>query len=232
MNPGDVLLRLAIAVVLGAIVGIERQWHHKNAGVKTHALVAVGSAAFALISQINLGTAAAPIQIAAGVVTGIGFIGGGVIMRRGGSVQGINSAATLWATGSLGLAVGGGHAAIACGVLGTVLIAEVPLRWLSLWIDRHSSPLAATPTHHVVVAFDISADAGVRSALDAFASTCGASIVYHGESRSGGAVVLDCEVSLSRERDAEIRTLGERLASISGVSRVEWSRRMGDERES
>src|SRR5512140_2630153 len=134
--PADgVVLRLTIAVLLGALVGIERQWHHKVAGVKTHALVTVGAAAFAVLSQIGLGPGSNPAQIAAGVVTGIGFIGGGVIMRRGASVQGINTAATLWVSGGLGLAVGGGHYAVASALFVAVLVVELPLRWLSLWID-------------------------------------------------------------------------------------------------
>src|SRR5260370_6499478 len=94
--------RLLIALLFGALVGIERQWHHKNAGLKTNTLVTVGAAAFALISLRGFGPTNNPAQVAAGVVTGVGFIGGGVIMRRGGSVQGINTAATLCARGSLG----------------------------------------------------------------------------------------------------------------------------------
>ena len=95
MNDAELILRILISFLFGALVGIERQWHHKNAGLKTNTLVAIGAAAFALVSQHGFGPNSNPTQVAAGVVTGIGFIGAGVIMRRGGSVQGINSAATL-----------------------------------------------------------------------------------------------------------------------------------------
>src|SRR5882672_4224525 len=83
-----VAVRLSLAFVLGALAGVERQWHHKNAGLRTHTLVA------------------------AGAVTGIGFIGGGVIMHQGPTVQGINTAATLWTTASMGLAAGAGYYAL------------------------------------------------------------------------------------------------------------------------
>src|SRR5204863_2093984 len=95
----ELIVRLALATVFGMLVGVERQWHHKNAGIKTNTLVSVGAAAFALISHRGFGETNNPAAVAAGVVTGIGFIGAGVIMRRGGSVQGINTAATLWAAG-------------------------------------------------------------------------------------------------------------------------------------
>src|SRR5262245_3515051 len=76
---------------------VERQWRHKNAGVRTHALVSVGASTFGLISLLGFGATNNPMLIAGGVVTGIGFIGGGVIMHQGGMIQGINTAATLWA---------------------------------------------------------------------------------------------------------------------------------------
>src|SRR5438309_8315455 len=104
MSDLELFSRLGMSLLFGMIVGIERQWHHKNAGIKTNTLVAVGSTAFGLISELGFGPTNNPAQVASGVVAGIGFIGAGVIMRRGGSVQGINSAATLWATASMGLA--------------------------------------------------------------------------------------------------------------------------------
>src|SRR5215471_9205309 len=109
MNEIQFAERLLLALVYGAVIGIERQYHHKNAGLKTNTLVAVGATAFAIISHALIDYTNNPMTIAAGVVSGIGFIGGGVIMRRGGSVQGINSAATLWAAAAMGLAIGVGY---------------------------------------------------------------------------------------------------------------------------
>lgn len=104
--------RVVVAVVLGGFVGWEREWHGKEAGVRTYAAVALGACVFALISTHVTG-GNNPHVIAAGVVTGIGFLGAGVIMREGGSVLGLTTAATLWATASVGLAAGYGMYTVA-----------------------------------------------------------------------------------------------------------------------
>src|SRR5262249_59870780 len=104
--------------------GLERHWHHKSAGIRTHALLALGAAGFGLISHfLHLTNPEMnPTQIAAGVVTGIGFICGGVIMHRAGSVQGLNSAASLWTAAGVGLAMGGGFFRLAWTLVAAVLV--------------------------------------------------------------------------------------------------------------
>lgn len=134
----EIALRVSLAFVLGACAGVERQWHHKNAGLRTHTLVAVGAAAFTMVSSLGLGLTNNPMVIAAGVVTGIGFIGGGVIMHQGQTVQGINTAATLWTTASMGLAVGAGYYALTVMIFVALLLVQFPLQWLEHWIDRRS----------------------------------------------------------------------------------------------
>src|SRR5438876_5500711 len=169
MSDIELGVRLALSLLFGTVVGIERQWHHKNAGIKTNTLVAAGSTSFALVSQHGFGPNSNPAQIAAGVVTGIGFIGAGVIMRRGGSVQGINSAATLWATASIGLAAGSGYYKLAWFVLAVVLAAQFSLRWAANWIDRHSGQVVPQITYRLVVRFIPSVSENILSAWSAFA---------------------------------------------------------------
>src|SRR5882724_7245501 len=122
MTSYEMALRLGLSFFFGCLIGIERQWHHKNAGLKTNTLVAVGACAFSLIAEYGFSPGTGLGQVAGGVVTGIGFIGGGVILRHGGSVQGINSAATLWATASVGLALGLGNYRLAILVFALVLV--------------------------------------------------------------------------------------------------------------
>jgi putative Mg2+ transporter-C (MgtC) family protein len=138
LAPAEVAARLLLAFVLGALAGVERQWHHKNAGLRTHTLVAVGAAAFTMVSSLGLGPTNNPMLIAAGVVTGIGFIGGGVIMHQGPTVQGINTAATLWTTASMGLAAGAGYHTLTAMIFGAIVVIQFPLQWVEHWIDRHS----------------------------------------------------------------------------------------------
>lgn len=119
--PLQIVIRLLVAVALGAVIGYERELRAKNAGVRTHIMVALGAAVFMLISQFGFPDTAKfdAARIAAGVVTGIGFIGGGIIMKRK-HVSGLTTAASLWVTGSVGLAAGSGMFEVA--VLSTILV--------------------------------------------------------------------------------------------------------------
>lgn len=127
--------RLLFALFFGVLIGIERQWHHKTAGLKTNSLTALGVCAFTLAALLGFSN---PSQVAVGVLTGIGFLGGGVIIRQGESIQGINSAATLWVTASGAMLIAIGRYRIALVLLVLVLLVQVFLRWLSEWIDRLS----------------------------------------------------------------------------------------------
>ncbi|MDR3026146.1 MAG: MgtC/SapB family protein [Chryseobacterium sp.] len=100
MNTFEFTLRLLTAFCLGAGIGFERQWRKKNAGLRTNTLVCIGSAAFVLIA-IRIGGDAAG-RITSYIVSGIGFLGGGVIMKDGLTVRGLNTAATLWCSAAIG----------------------------------------------------------------------------------------------------------------------------------
>lgn len=104
----EALLRLAIAFVLSAIIGLERERHDRPAGLRTHVLVCVGSCLLMLVSIAVAGdrVGADPGRIAAGVVTGMGFLGAGTIIRYGSTVRGLTTAASLWVTSAIGLAAG------------------------------------------------------------------------------------------------------------------------------
>ena len=133
----EVLGRLALAGALGGAIGFERELRDHEAGFRTHLLVAVGSAAFTLVSAYGFrdfeygratGFTLDPTRIAAQIVTGIGFLGAGAIIRQGASIRGLTTAATLWVVAAIGLASGAGDYSVA--VLGTtvVLFALYPLR--------------------------------------------------------------------------------------------------------
>jgi putative Mg2+ transporter-C (MgtC) family protein len=104
----QMFLRLIIAVVLGALVGYERERAGKPAGVRTHGMVCLGAALFAVISLHGFGYNGDPARVAAQVVTGIGFLGAGAILHERKSVHGLTTAASLWVTAAIGLAVGVG----------------------------------------------------------------------------------------------------------------------------
>jgi putative Mg2+ transporter-C (MgtC) family protein len=227
MTTVELAARLLFATLSGALVGIERQWHHKNAGLKTNTLVALGAAAFGLISIRGF---AADARVAAGVVTGIGFIGAGVVMRRGGSVQGINSAATLWATASLGLAIGLGNYNLACLVLAVVLAAQFSMRWAAGWIDKRSGLVVSHITYQVDIHTDVDAADEVRGVWSNFARQPGVSVLHYREVVAGeSGVEIEASVALSELRAHDLTALGHDLGARKGVQRFEWSQSMAAE---
>lgn len=129
-------IRLGLALVLGSLIGAERQWRHRTAGLRTHALVAAGAAMFVMLTTLTAGTADVSFRIAGQVVSGIGFLGAGVILRHGASVTGLNTAATLWCSAAIGTLAGYGmYESAIIGATG-VIAAHVGLRPVGRAINR------------------------------------------------------------------------------------------------
>ncbi|HET8567574.1 MAG TPA: MgtC/SapB family protein [Candidatus Limnocylindria bacterium] len=120
---GETLLRVAVAGGLGAAIGLERELDEKAAGLRTHIVVSLGSALFTLIGAYGFSefprTSVDPSRIAAQIVTGIGFLGAGAILRDGGDIRGLTTAASVWTVAAIGMACGAGLYVVAVG--GTVL---------------------------------------------------------------------------------------------------------------
>jgi putative Mg2+ transporter-C (MgtC) family protein len=125
----EVLARIALAAALGGVIGLEREIREHTAGFRTHILVAVGAAAFTVASIYGVeGTAFDPTRIAAGIVTGIGFLGAGAIVRYGVSVRGLTTAASLWTVAAVGLLAGQGFMTAALITTGVVIVSLYLLR--------------------------------------------------------------------------------------------------------
>lgn len=103
----EFIIRLVLAIILGAAIGVERQWRQTRAVLKTNVLVCLGAAMFVMMAAMTPGDSS-PTRVAAQVVTGVGFLGGGVILREGSSVRGLNTAATLWCAAAVGTLIGSG----------------------------------------------------------------------------------------------------------------------------
>jgi putative Mg2+ transporter-C (MgtC) family protein len=130
----ELALRIAIGFLLGAAIGVERERSSKAAGLRTHMLVAGGSAIFTVVSAYlfdSTGQPSDPARVAAQVVTGIGFLGAGAIIRSGGSVSGLTTAATIWVAAGLGMLAGvGAYPLAAVSVAFTLLALVLPHKWL------------------------------------------------------------------------------------------------------
>jgi putative Mg2+ transporter-C (MgtC) family protein len=142
---GEITVRLLVAAALSGAVGLERELRERVAGLRTHMLVGVGSALFTLVSAYawsdfifdrEQGTVYDPTRIAAQIVTGIGFLGAGAILRQGLSVRGLTTAAGLWVVAAIGIASGAGYYAAAAITTGIVLVGLGPLRRLEGAINR------------------------------------------------------------------------------------------------
>jgi putative Mg2+ transporter-C (MgtC) family protein len=136
----EVVLRLAIAAGLGAAVGVEREMREHQAGVRTHLLVALGSALFTIVGAYgfeDFGKATDPTRVAAQIVTGIGFLGAGAILREGLSVRGLTTAGSLWVVAAIGMGAGAGYYWAAVAGTALTIFALWPLRLVtSETIDR------------------------------------------------------------------------------------------------
>jgi putative Mg2+ transporter-C (MgtC) family protein len=164
-----ILIRIFLSLVFGAIVGFERQWRRRNAGLRTNALVSLGAALFVLISSNIFDKDASPTRIASQVVTGIGFLGAGVIMKEGLNVRGLNTAATLWCSAAIGSLAGlGFYKEAAFGSL-AVVVAHLALRPLGMLIER--GPLSSglsQYTYSVNISCTKKSETSVRAMLVQF----------------------------------------------------------------
>ena len=165
----DALLRLAVAAGLGAAIGIEREVREREAGIRTHLLVSLGAGLFTVVSAygfheflssgVNV-IRADPTRIAAQIVTGIGFLGAGAIIREGISVRGLTTAASLWVVAAIGMAAGAGYYWPAVAATAITLFALWPLRALAWLVLERFRP----PERRLVV--ELREGASVKSLLD------------------------------------------------------------------
>jgi len=132
----ELIRRLVTAALLGAALGFEREIRQKDAGLRTNILIAVGAALFTLMSIEISGPSGDPGRIAAQIVTGIGFLGAGAIMRTDSGIQGLTTAATVWVNAAVGVAAGGGQYHLAFIATGITLAALLVLQPVERLIAR------------------------------------------------------------------------------------------------
>jgi putative Mg2+ transporter-C (MgtC) family protein len=147
-DPGVTLglaLRILIAMALGAAIGMERQWRLRTAGIRTNALVSVGASLFVVMGAVGLGEnpGADPMRVAAQVVSGIGFLGAGVILRDGFNIRGLTTAATLWCAAAVGSLAGAGMEGMAIIGCVAIIATNTLLRPLGRFVNGRQRRLGA-----------------------------------------------------------------------------------------
>jgi len=216
----EALARLALAAGLGGAIGIERELRDRYAGLRTHLLVSLGSALFTLVSayawtgfKFGNGVSYDPTRIAAQVVTGIGFLGAGAIMRQGISVHGLTTAATLWMSAAVGMTAATGFYAVAALATAVTLIVLWPLRIFERrYIDRIRSSSA-----HIIVDLKLGSDAApvLRYLESERAALVGVQVSDEARRRK---LVADVEL----ERDVRMVEIINGLLALEGVTGAQW----------
>lgn len=132
----EIFERIVVSLAAGVIIGVEREWSDKPAGIRTYALVCEGSALFMIVSLllgeqvVGTGREYDPSRIASTVVQGVGFLAGGVIFTRGARIKGLTTAAAVWVTAALGLLIGAGFYFVAMLGVGAAIFMLVPMHWV------------------------------------------------------------------------------------------------------
>jgi putative Mg2+ transporter-C (MgtC) family protein len=214
---------LSLAAVLGGLIGVERELREREAGLRTHLLVSLGSALFTIVgaygfhefldSGANV-VRADPTRIAAQIVTGIGFLGAGAIIRQGLSVRGLTTAATLWVVAAVGLACGAGYYSAAVITTALVLLALYPLRIIAYRVLVRFRP----EDGHLLV--ELRAGAAPGEIIDAIEAT-GARVDSVVVSQEGDRRRL--ELGLNLPKNARPPELVLKLADVESVVEVQWA---------
>lgn len=158
-------LRLGLALVLGALIGAERQWRQRMAGLRTNALVAAGAAMFVMLTALTTRAADDSFRIAGQVVTGIGFLGAGVILRNGLNITGLNTAATLWCSAAVGTLAGYGlYGSAVTGAL-AVVATNVCLRPIQKALNRRKDATELETTYLFRITARTDEEAHMRALL-------------------------------------------------------------------
>jgi putative Mg2+ transporter-C (MgtC) family protein len=219
----EVVLRVVLAAALGGAIGLERELRDREAGLRTHLLVSVGAALFTMVSAYawtdwqfsnREGLVFDPTRIAAQVVTGIGFLGAGAIIRQGLSVKGLTTAATLWVVAAIGMASGVGYYEAALVTTALVLISLWPLRILAYRMSARTRP------EEGMLAVDLPAGASAVSVLEAVEGA-GANVTSLEFEEEGDRRRVDLRVRLGSGKSAA--ELIDALTRTEAVRGARWN---------
>jgi putative Mg2+ transporter-C (MgtC) family protein len=217
-------VNLAVAFGLSAVIGFERQWRNRLAGLRTNTLVALGAASFVIFEQL-IDDQSSPTRVAAQVVSGIGFLGAGLIFREGLSVRGLNTAATLWCSAAIGVIAGAGYPLYAAVATGFVVFVNWLLRPIVSFINRQPLMSSELETGYLVSVTCRSPDeAHVRALLLHGLAGCGLTLrrLDSTDLEGSARVVVTAFTTTSQRVDAEVEKIVGRLSLEPTVSAARW----------
>jgi putative Mg2+ transporter-C (MgtC) family protein len=222
----DFVLRLFAAFACGVAIGFERQMRQRTAGLRTITLVASGACLFVTLGVLTGNGTTGITQIASYVVSGIGFLGGGVIMRDKGSIQGINTAATLWCSGAIGVLCGAGHFGPAAAGTAVVLFTNTVLREVSRAIN--TAPVSAADLvreYRLTVVCREADEIHIRAALSNSMSAAPLSfqsLTSRDYEDDPQRIEVTATLKLHPKDQSKLEHIASRLSMEKGVSSVSW----------
>ncbi len=220
---GEPAERLALALLLGCAIGFERQWNQKMAGLRTNALVALGAAGFVVFS--GLVGQGDPTRVAAQIVTGIGFLGAGVILREGVNVHGLNTAATLWCSAMVGTLAGAGQAGPSLLAAAFVVATNLFLRPLVRQLNNRLLTATRVETQYTVkIACRGAEEAHMRSLLLQALSKAGLGLrrLESEDLPDGSKVTVTAQAVSAQRNDSALEQIVGRLSLEPNVSAATW----------
>lgn len=215
-------VNMAVALTCGAVIGSERQVRQRMAGLRTNALVALGACGFVVFSQL-VEHDASPSRVAAQVVSGIGFLGAGIIFRDGFNVHGLNTAATLWCSAAVGVLAGLGAWPFAILMMGMVVFVNLGLRPLVKWLKRNTKAgVQVARAYRVVLTTAPSAEADMRALLLRTLALGGLHLQEVSVQVIENAIEIHASVTGEDMPDLAAEQAVQRMAAEPGVMRVRW----------
>jgi putative Mg2+ transporter-C (MgtC) family protein len=220
---GTFALRFSVALLFGALIGVERQWRQRMAGTRTNALVSAGAAAFVMSGFLIRGDLSGQARIVSYVVSGVGFLGAGVIFKENMQVRGLNTAATIWCSASVGVIAGLGYAHYAAVVMVGVLVTNTVLRPLAYKLHPPTPTSAPEEmNYHFEFICRPTDESRMRALLLQTVSRLPMTLyALRSEDRSRG-VLVDADLRLVGRNDQLLEQIVTRVSLEECVSSVNW----------
>lgn len=224
-------LRLVLAIVLGFIIGLERQWNKHHAGILTNVIVCVGSFAFTAFSYLCFRDGVDLTRVASGIVSGIGFLGAGVILREQGNIRGLSTAATIWATSAVGILCSLPNIYYSIVVAIAIVILHLILHPLAIYINKVSHYNKENDKRNVECLYKISilcteyTEVDIRSHLVKTIKAKDGVLLHNLESKStdDGNIKIRAYVTTIRKNDEIIENLLIHIGKDQGIISAGWT---------
>ena len=229
MDIFDFVYRVGLALLCGLIIGLERQWRQHPAGLRTNALISLGSCLFASLSTL-VEHDSSPTRVAGQIVTGVGFLAGGVILRDGLTVKGLTTAATIWCTAAIGTLTGCGFLLYAFISTISVLFLNIVMHPISNWIDNKTKKwMKYEMKYHLFIRCELQKSSSIRAMVVGYFQshhTLSLQSIQQKDGDGSGSVQVVSTFISNEKCDDAIEGLMAMLQLEQGVTEVSWERIM------